>query len=58
MIASSTAWIKSMFSTEAITYLLTYLLIILSKRRNRLADDIFEHMNFGKLVSFGKLVVD
>jgi len=35
LIASSTVWIKSMFGTEA---------IILSKSRNRLADNIFEKL--------------
>jgi len=51
------AWIKSVFSTGA----------ILRKHRNRFADNIFERLllntrnliiNFGKLVSFGRLVVD
>jgi len=40
LIASSTARIKSMFSSGA---------IILSKRRNRLADDIFEKLLILKL---------
>jgi len=40
LIASSTAWIKSMFRTEA---------IILNKRRNALTDDIFEKLLFLKL---------
>jgi len=40
LIASSTAWIKSVFGTGA---------IILSKRRNRLADDIFEKLMLLKL---------
>jgi len=40
LIAFRTAWIKSMFSARA---------IILSKRRNRLADDIFEMLLLLKL---------